>query len=104
MKLMDDPALKGLWVPAMSKAKELHCIAQGKESVKVGTNTIFYLTHDEIRHIPKKFTVTYARTVIQHRPQKDNPNQVCITVHSNIIDYLYKLITCTAGIVSAKTM
>jgi hypothetical protein len=46
MKLMDDPALKGLWVPAMSK--ELHCLAQGKEGVTVGTNTIFYLTHDEI--------------------------------------------------------
>jgi hypothetical protein len=46
MKLMDDPALKGLWVPAMSK--ELHRLAQGKEGVTVGTNTIFYLTHDEI--------------------------------------------------------
>jgi hypothetical protein len=50
-KLMDDPALKDLWVPAMSK--ELHCLSQGKEGVTVGTNTIFYLTHDEIRRIPK---------------------------------------------------
>ena len=55
-KLMDDPALKDLWVPAMSK--ELHRLAQGKEGVTVGTNTIFYLTHDEIRHIPKDRTVT----------------------------------------------
>jgi hypothetical protein len=35
MKLMDDPALKGLWISAMSK--ELHCCAQGKECVTVGT-------------------------------------------------------------------
>jgi len=68
---MDDPALKDLWVPAMSK--ELHCLAQGKEGVTVGTKTIFYLTHDKIRRIPKDQTVTYAQIVINHRPQKDNP-------------------------------
>ncbi len=48
---MDDPDLKDLRVPAMMK--ELHRLAQGKEGVTVGTNTIFYLTHDKIRHIPK---------------------------------------------------
>jgi hypothetical protein len=41
-KLMDDPALKDVRVPNMSK--ELHCLAQGKEGVTVGTNTIFHLT------------------------------------------------------------
>jgi hypothetical protein len=48
---MEDPALKDLWVPAMSK--ELHCLAQGKEGVTVGANSIFYLTHTEIRCILK---------------------------------------------------
>jgi hypothetical protein len=48
---MVDPALKDLWIPAMSK--ELHCFAEGKEGVTVGTNTIFYLTHAEIRCILK---------------------------------------------------
>jgi hypothetical protein len=38
-KLMDNPALKDLWVPAMSK--ELHCLAPKKEGDTVGTNTIF---------------------------------------------------------------
>jgi hypothetical protein len=83
-KLMDDPALKDLWVPTMSK--ELHDLAQGKEGVTVGTNTIFYLTHAEIMHIPKDCTITYARIVINHRPQKDNPNQVQITVGGNLIE------------------
>jgi hypothetical protein len=99
-KLMEDPALKGLWVPAMSK--ELHCLAQGKEGVKVGTNTIFYLTHDETRCIPKDRIVTYTRIVINHRPQKENSNCVHITVGSNLIDYLCKLLTQTADMVSAK--
>jgi hypothetical protein len=69
---MDDPALKDPWVPAMSK--ELHRLAQGKDGVTVGTNTIFYFTHDEIRHIPKDKMLTYTRIVINHHPQKDNPN------------------------------
>ena len=99
---MDDPALKGLWVPAMSK--ELHCLAQGKEGVPVGINTIFYLTHDEIRHVPEDCTIMYARIVIDHCPQKDNPNWVCITTGCNLIDYPYKLTTRTADMVSAKIM
>jgi hypothetical protein len=45
-KLMNDPTLKDLWAPAMSK--ELHRLAQGKENVIVGTNTIFFLSHAEI--------------------------------------------------------
>ena len=89
-KLMDDPALKDLWVPVMSK--ELHCLAQGKEGVSVtvlGTNTIFYLTHDEIRCIPKNRMVAYAQIVIAHHPQKDNPNRVRITIGGNLINYPY---------------
>jgi hypothetical protein len=101
-KLMDDPALEDLWVPAMSK--ELHHLAQGKEGVTGGTNTIFYLTHDEIRRIPKDRTVTYTQIVINHCPQKDNPNRVQITVGVNLIHYPYKLTTRTADMVSAKIM
>ena len=98
-KLMDDPALKDLLVLAMSK--ELHRLVQGKEGVTVGTNTIFYLRHDEIKHIPKDRTVTYAQIVIDHRPQKDDLNRVRITVGGNLINYPYELTTHTADMVSA---
>ena len=94
--------LKDLWVPAMSK--ELHRLAQGKEGVTIGTNTVFYLKHDEIRLIPKDRTVTYSQIVINHRPQKDGPNRVQITVGGNLINYPYKLTTRTADIVSAEIM
>jgi hypothetical protein len=85
-------------------SKELHCLAQGKEGVTVGTNTIFYLTHDKIRCIPKDQTVPYAWIIINHRPQKDDPNQVRITVSGNLIYYPYELTTQTADMVSAKNI
>ncbi len=101
-KLMNDPALKDLWVPAMSK--KLHQLAQGKENVTIGTNTIFFLSHAEIRCIPKDRTVMYACIVINHRPQKDDPNRLRITVGGNLIKYPYKLTTRMADMVSAKIM
>jgi hypothetical protein len=77
-KLIKDPLLKNLWIKAMSK--ELHRLAQGFPGVTKGTNTIFYLSHADICKIPQDGTVTYARIVIDHRPQKEDPNRVRITV------------------------
>ena len=45
-KLQHDPHLEDLWVPAFSK--EVHCLAQGKPGVTKATNTIFFLSHNEI--------------------------------------------------------
>ncbi len=45
-KLQHDPHLKDLWVPAFSK--EVYCLAQGKPGVTKATNTIFFLSHNEI--------------------------------------------------------
>ena len=101
-KLMNDPVLKPLWVPAMSK--ELHWLVQEKVGITVATNTVFFLSHDKIRCIPKDRTITYVRIVIDHWPQKDDPNHVCITVGGNLINYLYKLTTRTANMVSSKIM
>jgi hypothetical protein len=42
--------------------------------------------------------------MIDHWPQKDDPNHVHITVGGNLIDYPYKLITQTADMVSSKIM
>jgi hypothetical protein len=64
----------------------------------------FFLSHDKIRHIPKDRTVTYACIVIDHWPQKDDPNHVPITVSGNLIDYPYKLTTQTTDMVSSKIM
>jgi hypothetical protein len=76
-KLQHDPDLKDLWVPAMSK--ERHCLAQGKPGDTKATKTIFFLSRDEIQNIPKDRTVTYARIVIDHRPQKKIPTAFAST-------------------------
>ncbi len=101
-KLMHNPVLSPLWVPAMSK--ELHRLVQGQVGTTVGTHTIFFISHNKFRHIPKDRTVTYACIVIDHWPQKDDPNSARITVGGNLIDYPYKLTTQTADMVSSKIM
>ena len=77
--------------------KKLRNLSQGFGAQK-GTNTVKCLTHEEIRRIPPDRTVTYARIVIDYRPQKDDPNRVRITVGGNLIDYPDKLNTRTTGL------
>jgi hypothetical protein len=99
-KIQHNPDLKHLWVPALSK--EVYCLAQGKEDITKNTSTIFFLSHKEIWCIPTNRTVTYDCIVIDHCPQKEDPNRICITVGGNLINYLFKLTTCTTDMVSLK--
>ena len=48
--------------------------------------------------------MTYARIVIDHRPQKEDPNQVRITVGGNLINYPFELTTCTTDMISSKLL
>ena len=101
-KLQHDPNLKDLWVPAMSK--EIHRLAHGKEGINKATNTIFFLSHKEICHNPTNWTVVYVCIVVDHQPQKEDPTCVRITVGGNLINYLFKLTTCTTDMVSLKIL
>ncbi len=85
-------------------SKELHQLAQGCPGITKGTNTFFYLSHAEILSIPKDRTVTYGRIVIDHRPQKVDPNCVRIAVGRNLIKYPFELTTCTADMLLSKIM
>ncbi len=85
-------------------SKEIHHLAQGKEGVTKGTNTIFFLSHKEICLIPADRTIMYTRIVIDHRPQKDDPNHVRITVGGNLINYPFELTTRTTDMVSSKIL
>eukprot|EP00804_Cyclotella_cryptica_P017160 CCRYP_003375-RA/>CCRYP_003375-RA protein AED:0.38 eAED:0.38 QI:0/0/0/1/0/0/2/0/339 len=82
-KLANDPIPQTVWTKAM--CKKLGRIAQGWE----GSNDR---------------TVTYARIVIDYRPQKDNPNHVRITVGGNLINYPGELTTGTAHLTTAKIL
>ena len=83
--------------------KELGNISQGFGEHK-GTNTVKFMTHEEIQKIPPDRTVTYARIVIDYCPQKDDPNRVRITVGGNLIDYPDELTTCTADLTTTKLL
>ncbi len=88
-------------------SKEIHQLAQGKDCVTKGTNTIFFLTHAEICLIPANRMITYARIVIDHRPQKDDPNRIritTVTVGGNLINYPFELTTHTTDMVSSKIL
>ncbi len=49
-------------------------------------------------------TVTYAHIVIDHCPQKEDPNHKRIAVRGNLIDYPFELTTRTADMVSSKIL
>jgi hypothetical protein len=83
--------------------KELGQLAQGFDD-KAGTNTVFFMTKDEIKQIPRDRTVTYARIVVDYRPQKDDPNRVRITVGGNLIEYPGELTTRTADLTTSKIL
>eukprot|EP00804_Cyclotella_cryptica_P024442 CCRYP_019261-RA/>CCRYP_019261-RA protein AED:0.29 eAED:0.18 QI:0/0/0/1/0.33/0.25/4/0/786 len=85
-ELANDPLLQETWTTAFGK--ELGALAQGDNKTgAAGTNTIFFLDQKDILNIPSDRTITYARVVVDYRPQKEDPNRVRITVGGNLIDY-----------------
>eukprot|EP00804_Cyclotella_cryptica_P003418 CCRYP_018558-RA/>CCRYP_018558-RA protein AED:0.36 eAED:0.21 QI:0/0/0/1/1/0.83/6/0/1396 len=83
----------------------LGALAQGDNKTgAAGTNTIFFLDHTDILNIPSDRTITYARVVVDYRRQKEDPNQVRITVGGNLIDYPGELTTRTADLVTSKIL
>jgi hypothetical protein len=85
-------------------SKEVHWLAQGKPGITRGTNTIFFLSPKEIYYIPTNRTVTYAWIVIDHCPQKEDPNCVRITVGGNLINHPFELTTCSTDMVSSALL
>lgn len=99
-QLMEDPLLQKMWQEAM--CRELGRSSQGCADVE-GTNTVHFLTHEEIRNVPADRMVTHARTVVDHRPHKpEEPNRVRLTAGGNLIDCPGELTTRTADLITAK--
>lgn len=60
--------------------KEFGRMAQGETEIGTkGTHFIFVMSHDKIANISEDCIVTYTRIVVDYRPQKKDPNIVCIT-------------------------
>ena len=71
-KLIKDPLLRKTWMEVM--AKELGRLSQEWKDTK-GTNRIELMDLDEIVNIPKGKVVTYARIVVDYRPQKKTKSE-----------------------------
>ena len=71
---MKDLITNGVWSTAFRKEWGM---AQGDNKTgEKGKNLIFVMTHEEIVNIPK---VTYARIVVDSRPQKKDHNRIRMT-------------------------
>ena len=101
--LARDPVTKETWMTAWGK--EWGNLAQSDEKTNTaGTDSLFVMTHKEIRDISKDRTVTYALMVVDYRPQKPDPNQVRITAGGNLIKYPGELTTRTADLTTSKIL
>ena len=83
-------------------SNEIGRLAQGNNKVK-GTNTMFFITYDDIPFDRRK-DITYARIVVDFRPQKNEKERTRITVGGNLIHYPGNVSTKTAETTTAKIL
>ena len=67
-------------------------------------DALHVLNLEQIRNIPADRVVTYARIVLDFRPQKKDPNRVRITAGGNLIAYPDELTTRTANLTCSKIL
>jgi hypothetical protein len=102
-RLMNDPATAEVWM--MAFGKDFGGMSQGDNKMgQKGTNAMFIMLPFDIPNIPKDRVIAYARVVIDHRPQKADPNRIQITASVNLINYPGELTTRMADITTAKLL
>ena len=85
-ELANDPEMCEVWMTAFGK--EFGGLAQGDNKTgEKGSNSIFVLDHEGIKNIQKDRKVTYGRLLVDHREQKEDPNQVQLTAGGKLISY-----------------
>ena len=93
----------GVWITAFGK--EFGNLTQGDDKTKtLGNFSLFVLTHEQIKQIPKERTVTYVCIVADYCPQQLEPNRVHITADGNLIEYLGELTAHTANLTTTKVL
>ncbi len=80
---MNDPETANVWQTAFGK--DFGGMAQGDNKTgQKGMNSVFVMTHKEIDIAKAAGTKwTYARVVVDYRPQKEDPNRIRIAVGGN---------------------
>jgi hypothetical protein len=101
--LMNNPATAEVWMTAFGK--DFGGMSQGDNKTgQKGTNAMFVMLPSNVPNIPKHRVITYARVVIDHCPEKKDPNRIQISASGNIIIYPGKLTTRMANITMAKLL
>jgi hypothetical protein len=79
-------------------------MAQGDNTTgQKGADAMFVMNHNDIKKALKASKkITYANPVVDHQPQKADPNQICITARGNLIQYDSGLLVPMADIDMAK--
>ena len=74
-RISHNPVTAETWTTAFGK--EFGGMAQGDNKTgQKGTNSIFVMSHIEIVLIPSDLIVTYAGIIVEHRPQKEDPDRI----------------------------
>ena len=101
-KLMNDPATAEVWQTAFGK--DFGGMAQGDNKTgQKGTDAMFVMRHKDIKHalrVGEK--ITYCNLVVDHHPQKEDPNRIQLTAGGNLIHCNEELLVPTAGLETAK--
>ena len=85
--------------------KEFWGMAQGNNKTgQKGTSSIFVINFIEIALIPGDHIVTYTGIIVDHRPQKEDPNRIRMVAGVNLIKGCYpgELTTRTANSTTSK--
>jgi hypothetical protein len=103
-QLIHDPETAEVWQIAFGK--DFDGMVQGDDkSSQKGTNSVFVMTHKEIDVAMKMgHKWTYARIVVDYRPQKANPNRIRIVVGGNLITYKGNTHMHTADLTTSKLL
>ena len=97
--LIKQPKTKDKWTTSF--ANELGRLAQGVGDRHKGTDTIFFIKHNEV---PAGRKVTYGRIVVALHPMKKEVERTRLTIGGNLIDYPSDVSTKTADLTTAKLL
>jgi hypothetical protein len=97
--LLVNPKYKEVWGKLYTT--ELGQLAQGIPGVSKGTDTIVFIQRDEVP-IGQIKDVTYGRVCVNYCPEKDDPNQTCLTIGGDRVNYPGDCGTPTVDMVMVK--
>lgn len=101
-QLIKRPEYRQTWLNSCSN--ELGRLMQGRNSTQLaGTNTMTPIKYIDVPEDRRK-DITYGRLVVDHRPQKTEPDRTRLTVGGNRINYPDSVATPTAELQTVKLL